>query len=256
MPWWSSPEDKRRADTMSDYTFDLSAYAYAHRGLWDVATPENSLAAFRAAADAGVGVELDVRLTADEIPVVFHDASLQRMCNHREWLRQIPVADLARWPLPDGSIIPTLADVLGVMGEMPVLIELKVDGAMGLIADYVADLISPREAPLAVMSFDEPTVARLCQLITNRPVGLLIGADDHVEHDLLAKAATARAMGCDYIGPHHSVLDTVAPAAGGLPLVTWTVRTPDELAVARKHGAAPIFEHLSPALAKPASTPI
>lgn len=236
---------------MTDHSFDLAAYAYAHRGLWDSVTPENSLAAFRAAATAGVGVELDVRLTADEIPVVFHDASLQRMCNHRDWLRQIPVTDLANWPLPDGSAIPTLADVLAVMGDLPVLIELKVDGAMGNIADCVADLISPREAPLAIMSFDEPTVARLCQLITNRPVGLLIGAYDHVEHDLLAKAATARALGCDYIGPHHSVLDTVAPAAGGLPLVTWTVRTPEDLAIARKHGAAPIFEHLSPALAKP-----
>jgi len=237
---------------MSDQSFDLLSYAYAHRGLWDSATPENSLAAFKAAAAAGLGVELDVRLTADEIPVVFHDASLQRLCNHREWIHHIPVADLHRWPLPDGSTIPTLSRVLDAMGHLPVLIELKVDGAMGRIADRVADLISPREAPLAIMSFDEPTVARLCQLITNRPVGLLIGADDHVEHDLLAKAATARALGCDYMGPHHSVLDTVAPAAGGLPLVTWTVRTPEELSIARKHGAAPIFEHLSPALAKPA----
>jgi glycerophosphoryl diester phosphodiesterase len=237
---------------MSDQTFDLAAYAYAHRGLWDDNAPENSRAAFRAAAAAGVGVELDVRLTADEIPVVFHDASLQRMCNHRDWLRQLKVADLVQWPLPDGSTIPTLAEVLAIMGKLPVLIELKVDGAMGLIADAVADLIGPREAPLAVMCFDDPTVARLCQLIHNRPIGLLIGADNHVEEDLLAKAATARALGCDFIGPHTSVLETIAPAAGGLPLVTWTVRTPEELAVARKHGAAPIFEHMSPALAKPA----
>lgn len=236
---------------MSDQTFDLAAYAYAHRGLWDEAAPENSLAAFHAAATAGVGVELDVRLTADEVPVVLHDASLQRMCNHRDWIRHVRVADLVQWPLPDGTPIPTLSEVLAIMGKLPVLIELKVDGAMGLIADVVADLISPREAPLAVMSFDEPTVARLCQLISNRPVGLLIGADNHVEEDLLAKAATARALGCDFIGPHTSVLDTIAPAAGGLPLVTWTVRTPDELSLARKHGAAPIFEHISPALAKP-----
>ncbi len=241
---------------MSDQTFDLAGYAYAHRGLWNDAVPENSLAAFRAAAAAGFGVELDVRLTADDIPVVFHDASLQRMCNHRDWLRQIAVADLAKWPLPDGSTIPTLAEVLAVMGGLPVLIELKIDGAMGLIADAVADLISAREAPLAVMCFDEPTVARLCQLISNRPVGLLIGADNQVEEDLLAKAAVARALGCDFIGPHHSVLDTIAPAAGGLPLVTWTVRTLDELAIARKHGSAPIFEGLNPALAIPGETPI
>ena len=49
--------------------FDLSAFAYAHRGLWLEAGPvENSLAAFRAAAEAGLGVEFDVRPAADGTP--------------------------------------------------------------------------------------------------------------------------------------------------------------------------------------------
>ena len=55
---------------------------YAHRGLFDnrSAAPENSLAAFRLAVESGYGIELDVQLSKDDIPVVFHDATLKRMC--------------------------------------------------------------------------------------------------------------------------------------------------------------------------------
>ena len=107
---------------MSDRFFDVADFTYAHRGLWDVSTPENSIAAFRAAAAAGVGVELDVRLSFDGRPLVFHDASLQRMCSHRERIERVAIADLPRWPLPDGSAIPTLEAVLDVMAGLPVLI--------------------------------------------------------------------------------------------------------------------------------------
>jgi glycerophosphoryl diester phosphodiesterase len=227
---------------MSDRFFDVADYTYAHRGLWDAATPENSLAAFRAAAAAGVGVELDVRLSFDGRPVVFHDADLQRMCSRRERIDRVAIADLDRWPLPDGSAIPTLEAVLDIMAGLPVLIEIKVDGLAGEIAERVADVIADRDGPIAVMSFDEPVVARLCRLVTDRPIGLLCIADNHVEEDLIAKAATARALGCDYIAPHHSVLAPVSSASGGLPLVTWTIRTEDELQLARDYGAAPIFE--------------
>ena len=92
---------------MSERFFDVSGYAYAHRGLWGGHTPENSLAAFEAARAAGVGVELDVRLTADGVPVVFHDAGLERMCGHRDLLVRVMADDLAAHPLPDGSRIPS-----------------------------------------------------------------------------------------------------------------------------------------------------
>ncbi len=241
---------------MTERFFDVSAYAYAHRGLWGGAVPENSLAAFEAARAAGVGVELDVRLTADSVPAVFHDAGLERMCGHRELLARVSAADLSSHRLPDGSAIPTLEQVLDVMGGLPVLIELKVDGVAGEIAERVAATIEGRGGLLAVMSFDEPTVGRLCRLVTDRPVGLLAIANNQVEADIAASAAAARAMGCDYIAPHHSVLAAMEAVAGGLPMVTWTVRTPEELALARKYGAAPIFEGFSPALAMRTGTPI
>lgn len=240
---------------MSDIFFDVSTFAYAHRGLWGGDIPENSLAAFRAAQAANVGVELDVRLTADDVPVVFHDAGLERMCGQRELVSRLTAAQLGDHRLPDGSAIPTLEQVLDVMVR-PVLIELKVDGAAGEIAARVAEVIAGRTQQLAVMSFDETTVAQLCRLVTDRPVGLLAVADNHVEFDVAGKAGKARAMGCDYVAPHHSILAQMEAAAGGLPIVTWTVRTAEELELARKHGAAPIFEGFSPALAMPPGTPI
>ena len=64
-----------------DYS-SLKGYYYAHRGLHDNNSdaPENSMAAFRKAVDAGYGIELDVQLTKDRIPVIFHDDTLKRVC--------------------------------------------------------------------------------------------------------------------------------------------------------------------------------
>ena len=55
---------------------------YAHRGLHsrDRSIPENSLSAFRQAAQEGYGIELDVRLSEDGKVVVFHDDTLDRVC--------------------------------------------------------------------------------------------------------------------------------------------------------------------------------
>ena len=65
---------------------------YAHRGLFDNEgdVPENSLAAFKKAVDEGYGIELDVQLSKDKVPVVFHDAGLYRMCG----------VDTSKWDWP------------------------------------------------------------------------------------------------------------------------------------------------------------
>ena len=62
----------------------FSGWCYAHRGLHspDKSVPENSLAAFAAAADAGYGMELDVQLSKDGEVVVFHDDTLDLSLIH------------------------------------------------------------------------------------------------------------------------------------------------------------------------------
>jgi glycerophosphoryl diester phosphodiesterase len=239
---------------MSEAFFDVSAFVYAHRGLWGgPRVPENSAAAFHSARTQGIGVELDVRLSSDGAPFVFHDATLDRMCPRTggEFSAK-PASELARTLLPNGYMIPSLAEALDIMADQPVLIELKVDRPGDtVIADVVAKALEDRGGRLAVMSFDEATVARLCSIIEGRPVGLLIDTLEKLGAEGVARqAGKARTMGCDYVGPHHSSLAVASAAAGGLPLVTWTVRSEAELRLAREHSAAPIFEGFSAALAK------
>lgn len=237
--------------------FDLLTGAYAHRGLWGGEVPENSLAAFRAAAHAGVGCELDVRLTRDGELVVFHDPTLARMCGRENRVDSIDLAMLRKIPLPDSSTIPTLAEALTAMDGQPVLVELKIEDPNTAIAERVAAVLDIHEGPAAAMSFDEATVARLREHISGHLVGQLIERESSVGGDeIAAKAQRAHALGVDYLAPHLSSLKQVGNAAIGLPLVTWTVRTSSDLASARKFSAAPIFEKISADLAMTARNSI
>lgn len=83
-----------------DYT-PLMGRHYAHRGLHDNKSdaPENSMAAFRKAIEAGYGIELDVQLTKDRIPVVFHDETLKRVCGVEGNVRDYTYEELQQFHL-------------------------------------------------------------------------------------------------------------------------------------------------------------
>lgn len=100
---------------------------FAHRGLVGDKFPENSLGAFRNTINAGVGIELDLRLTRDGVPVVFHDKTLRRMCGDMRKVSAINSAELRRLRLNGtDEKIPTLEEVLKLVnGAVPLLIELK-----------------------------------------------------------------------------------------------------------------------------------
>ena len=100
---------------MSEPFFDVSGFVYAHRGLWGgPRVPENSAAAFHSAQTQGVGVELDVRLSGDGAPFVFHDATLERMCSRPEAVSSLRAKALAQTLLPNGFMIPSLAEALDI----------------------------------------------------------------------------------------------------------------------------------------------
>lgn len=236
---------------------DLLSSAYAHRGLWGGDVPENSLAAFRSAAEASVGCELDVRLTRDEELVVFHDPTLGRMCGVEGFVGEIEYAALKKSALPDGSTIPTLAEALAAMGGKPVLIEVKIEDAFARVADRVADFLENHDGPVAVMSFDERSVGRLRRRLPKHFVGQLIEPMSSLGGEqVVAKARRAVALGVNYLAPHVSSLEQVAAVEPDLPRVTWTVRESSDLAAAQKLGAAVIFEKISVDLAMPAKNPI
>ncbi len=103
---------------------------FAHRGIHenDTEVPENSLAAFRKAVEAGFGIEFDVQVTRDRIPVVFHDFTLKRVCGVPGRVRDYTYRELKAFRLcGSAEKIPTLEEVLKVVdGQVPLLIEFKV----------------------------------------------------------------------------------------------------------------------------------
>uniref|UniRef100_UPI004055C60D glycerophosphodiester phosphodiesterase family protein n=1 Tax=Agathobacter sp. TaxID=2021311 RepID=UPI004055C60D len=104
---------------------------YAHRGLFDNNSdaPENSLAAFKKAVDAGYGIELDVQLSKDKKLVVFHDATLKRMCGAEGNVWDYTLEELRQFKLlSSNETIPTFEEFLKIAdGKVPFILEFKLD---------------------------------------------------------------------------------------------------------------------------------
>lgn len=128
---------------------------YAHRGLWNAERPENSLAAFRAAAAHGYGIELDVHRTRDGALVVHHDDSLRRMTGVDKRIAQSALNEVRACHLPNGEPIPTLDEVLdAVAGRVPLIVEVKVEGANhAALSQAVYERMQPYGGPWCMESF-------------------------------------------------------------------------------------------------------
>lgn len=147
---------------------------YAHRGLHDNKSeaPENSMAAFQKAVDAGYGIELDVQLTKDRIPVVFHDESLKRVCGVAGNVRDYTYEELQQFPLfASEERIPLFADFLKLVdGKVPLIVEMKIhenpmevcEKADVLLKQYTGVYCIESFHPLAVKWYKEhrPEVIR------------------------------------------------------------------------------------------------
>lgn len=112
---------------------------YAHRGLYDNESdhPENSLKAFQNAIDHGFGIEMDVQLSKDGVPVVFHDFQLARTARDSSGkpvqgkVSAYTLAELKSFHLMNSTeTIPTFAEFLElVSGQVPLIVELKIENS-------------------------------------------------------------------------------------------------------------------------------
>lgn len=101
----------------------------AHRGA-SGQYPENTLLAFAKAKEQGAdALELDVRLTADGVPIVLHDPTLERTTSGAGAVARLPLADVRRVDAGRGERVPTLAEVLDRFAATPLLVEIKEPGA-------------------------------------------------------------------------------------------------------------------------------
>ena len=234
----------------------------AHRALHDVTLgrPENSRAAVEAAIAQGYGIELDLQLSSDGQAMVFHDYDLSRLTLDKGAIRQRTADDLSRVPLRHGDEgIPTLADILDLVdGRVPLLIEIKdQDGAMGPrtgdLEASAAKLLASYQGPAAVMSFNPNAVASFATHNTGLPLGLTTGGYKQVDWPLLPAATRLFLRSIpdfDRVGAcfiSHDARDLSSPhvahlKARNVPVLTWTIRSPQEEAEARKVADNVTFE--------------
>lgn len=153
---------------------------FAHRGLFDnrCYVPENSLLAFQKAIDHGYGIELDVQLTKDKIPVVAHDYSLNRVCGKDIKISDLTYEELTQYKLFNSKEgIPTLEETLTLVdGQVPLMIELKVGLSYKETCRQIASVLKNYKGHYCIISFSPlvlqwfreqmPTVIR-GQLSTN-----------------------------------------------------------------------------------------
>ncbi|MBE5796150.1 MAG: glycerophosphodiester phosphodiesterase [Clostridiales bacterium] len=147
---------------------DISAllpYDYAHRGLWntndpgEATRPENSLAAFRAAAEKGYGMELDVHLTADGHLVVHHDDSLKRLTGEDVVIGRSTLAQVRACHLPNGEPVPTFDELLEtVAGRTPLIVEVKVEKNADALSKAVYERMRRYDGLWCMESFDPMAV--------------------------------------------------------------------------------------------------
>lgn len=143
------------------YRPDITPFAgryYAHRGLHDNKTnaPENSLMAFELAIQQGYGIELDVQLTRDNIPVVFHDYNLKRVCGIDGIVKDFTFKELHKYKLyHSNERIPKLEDVLALInGRVPIIIELKIPWSATLTCERADKVLRNYQGVFCIESFN------------------------------------------------------------------------------------------------------
>lgn len=241
----------------------------AHRGLHDRTTGriENSPSAIEAAISAGYGIEIDVQLTADNIPIVFHDADLDRLTAETGSVRARPLSQLQKIPLTGTTeVAPSLTEVLSqVDGRAPLLVELKdQSGGLGPESDALAAAVVAAtegyRGPLALMSFNPHIVQHLSKLAPGTPRGLTTEdftgtpglTPEQIRH--LNEIDTFDAVGATFVSHDHHSLDAPALArlrARGVPILTWTIRSAAEARAAAALADNITFEGFRPLVPQP-----
>jgi glycerophosphoryl diester phosphodiesterase len=247
----------------------LTARPIAHRGYHDrgAGRVENTAAAFAAAIDRGFAIECDVRLTTDDEVVVFHDDVLDRLTEETGRVDTRTLGALRSMKLKGSNErIPTLADLLDqVSGRVPLFIELKGTWTNDRRLDHaVADHLTTYAGPVAVMSFDPASMRAMSELAPHIPRGMLADRFDENAADgklsPLQRFALRHLLAAATVAPQFVAYDVNAlPAnaplllrhAFGTPLLTWTVRTPEQRAIAARWADQVIFEGFDPAITSP-----
>jgi glycerophosphoryl diester phosphodiesterase len=215
----------------------MSPRVVAHRGFSAIA-PENTRVAYERAIELGCRwMECDVRASADGVPIVIHDPTLDRTTSGRGAVGDRPAAELLRldagaWKGPEfvGEPLPSLEGLLAVLaGRARLIVELKeeavVDAALRVIA---GSGWSPED--LLIFAWTLPALAAVRAAAPALATALLVEPTPSVEADRDVLLDCVVAAGIGGLGLHHPPVDAAWVAAAharGLEVLAWTVDAPE-----------------------------
>jgi glycerophosphoryl diester phosphodiesterase len=242
----------------------LIARPIAHRGLHNrkVGVIENTLGAANAAVALRFAIECDVQSTSDGEVVVFHDEFLDRLTKTEGAVKEHTLSDLQRLTLKDSDEkIPSLIEFLDeIAGIVPLICEIKSnfdDNPKTTLRTL--EILKTYPGPVAIKSFDPFIVALTRDLAPERPRGF-IGESTYgdPEWNFLGERKKEYLIGLthlaenntDFISWYKNDISQTGPRLArefsGLPLMTWTVHTSDEMDYCRPFSDQIVFESFLP----------
>lgn len=241
-------------------TATFTKWLYAHRGLHDNRTdaPENSLRAFQKAVEAGFGIEMDIQMTKDHVPVVFHDFTLKRICNADGKIADYTFEELQQFHLCDSDQkIPKFEDVLKLVdGKVPLIVELKIEALDTSICPAGDKLLSAYKGMYCIESFNPLGVfwyrRHRKEIVRGQLSDAFLKEGEYrgVLYFLLQNLVFNFLTKPDFIAYHHKYPEILSRRiCRGLyhnTAAAWTIKSQKELDAARKNFDIFIFDSFMP----------
>lgn len=227
----------------------------AHRGLHDDLIPENSIPAFEAAITAGCSIEIDVQLTKDGVPIVFHDDIADRVTGVKRRLTRLMLSEVKELRLNNTEYaIPTFKEFLDfVAGRTPILIEIKKNRGSKGIEQIILDMLKEYDGDFAIQSFHPIAVRNIHKIDPTIYCGLLSSKFSDFKMMRIKKAAVKNARLFFMAKPDFISFEIKSfpnrriarfREEFGMPILGWTVKTIEDIEHAREFCDGIIFENI------------
>ena len=206
-------------------------FIIGHRGARAV-QPENTFSALKEGMKCADFVEIDIHLTRDGVPVVLHDATLDRTTDGSGAVGDLTLRDLQEYDAGDGHPIPTLREACDLcLPSCGMVTEIKEPGSEEAVCTILREYAP---ASLWVVSFHPESVREVKRLLPRVKAGLICSTD------CSDPLSPVREAGADAVVPRTDKVSSEMVREAhrqGLSVIVWTLNTPDAYRCARECGA-------------------
>lgn len=238
----------------------------AHRGLHnrDAGIIENSPTAFRLAAEQNYAIECDLQLSGDDIPMVIHDGTLDRVTGQKGEIHKLSAGQIGRIRLEGSATGDTtlrFSELLKLVGgRVALAVELKpqTDGRNAKLAETAVSVLRTYQGPIAFISFNPELLTLARKYGFKGPTGIIVKrfvsevSRNHLtawQRFLMRHMLHYPKTRFNFIDCDHKALDLPAVRLFrrmGFPLATWTIKSQAETDAALKHCDQITFEGFIP----------